>query len=105
MLPSYGLPRRVRTNATLLTYYSVTQKWVVYNRGEDKELKMARELWIKQFNMVCVKSGEVVMQESQMLNLEHAADELGVPVVGVDDEEVTLLVDCGCGGNSYKCGV
>ena len=40
---------------------------------------MARELWIKQFDMVCVKSGEVVMQESQMLNLEHAADELGVP--------------------------
>ena len=60
---------------------------------------------IKNFNMVCVKSGEGVMQESQMLNLEHAADELGVPVVGVDDEEVTLLVDCGCGGNSYKCGV
>ena len=36
---------------------------------------MARELWIKQFNMVCVKSGEVVMQEPQMLNLEHAAEE------------------------------
>ena len=66
---------------------------------------MARELWIKQFDMVCVKSGEVVMQESQMLNLEHAAEEHGVPVVGIDDEEVTLLVDCGCGGNSYKCGV
>jgi hypothetical protein len=72
----------------------------VYNKGEDKELKMA-----KNFNMVCVKSGEVLMQEPQMLNLEHAAKEHGVPVVGVDDEEVTLLVNCGCGGNMYKCGV
>ena len=66
---------------------------------------MARELWIKQFDMVCVKTGEVLMKEPQMLNLEHAADELGVPVVGVDDEEVTLLVDCGCCGHSVKCGV
>ena len=66
---------------------------------------MARELWIKQFDMVCVKTGEVLMKEPQMLNLEHAAEELGVPVVGVDDEEVTLLVDCGCCGHSVKCGV
>ena len=66
---------------------------------------MAREIWIKLFDMLCVKTVEVVMQESQMLNLEHAAEELGVPVVGVDDEEVSLLVDCGCGGHSVKCGV
>jgi hypothetical protein len=34
MLPGYGLPGRVRSNATLLAYYSVTQKWVVYNSGD-----------------------------------------------------------------------
>ena len=75
----------------------------MYNKGEDKELKMAKKN--ERFDMVCVKTGEVLMQEPQMLNLEHAADELGVPVVGVDDEEVTLLVDCGCCGHSVKCGV
>ena len=59
----------------------------------------------ERFDMVCVKTGEVLMSEPQMLNLEHAAEELGVPVVGVDDEEVTLLVDCGCEGHSSKCSV
>ena len=67
---------------------------------------MARELWIKQFNMVCVKSGEVVMQESQMLNLEHAADELGVPVVGVDDDDaVGVGDDVESSGNDAVVGV
>ena len=59
----------------------------------------------ERFDMVCVKTGEVLMSEPQMLNLEHAAEELGVPVVGMDDEEGALLVDCGCGGHSVKCGV
>ena len=59
----------------------------------------------KKFDMVCVKSGDVVMQETQMVNLEHAAKEHGVPVVGVGPWEDSLIIDCGCGGNSYKCGV
>ena len=59
----------------------------------------------KKFDMVCVTSGDVVMQETQMVNLEHAAKEHGVPVVGVGPWEDSLIIDCGCGGNSYKCGV
>ena len=59
----------------------------------------------ERFDMVCVKSGDVVMQETQMVNLEHAAKEHGVPVVGVGPWEDSLIIDCGCGGNSYKCGV
>ena len=65
---------------------------------------MARELWIKQFDMVCVKTGEVLMKEPQMLNLEHAAHELGLPVVGVGPWEDSLIVDCGCCGHMMKCG-
>ena len=56
-------------------------------------------------SMVCEKTGEVLAREPLRENLLITAKEHGVPVVGVDDEEVTLLVDCGCGGNSYKCGV
>ena len=62
---------------------------------------MARELWIKQFDMVCVKTGEVLMKEPQMLNAAH---ELGLPVVGVGPWEDSLIVDCGCGGRMMKCG-
>ena len=34
----------------------------------------------ERFDMVCVKTGEVLMSEPQMLNLEHAAHELGLPL-------------------------
>lgn len=58
----------------------------------------------ERFDMVCVKTGEVLMSEPQMLNLEHAAHELGLPVVGVGPWEDSLIVDCGCCGHMMKCG-
>ena len=58
----------------------------------------------ERFDMVCVKTGEVLMSEPQMLNLEHAAHELGLPVVGVGPWEDSLIVDCGGGGRMMKCG-
>ncbi len=63
---------------------------------------MARK--IERFDMVCVKTGEVLMSEPEMLNLEHAAHEHGLPVVGVGPWEDSLIVDCGCGGHMMKCG-
>jgi len=62
---------------------------------------MARELWIKEAGMVCEKSGEVIARGSKG-NMLDGAKELGFKLVAHDDYDV--IVDCGCGGNMYRCG-
>jgi hypothetical protein len=62
---------------------------------------MAREVWIKQSGMVCEASGEVIARGSKG-NMLDGAKELGFKLVAHDDYDV--IVNCGCGGNMYRCG-
>ena len=57
-------------------------------------------------SMVCEKTGEVLLRDVFRENLLIRAKKLGFPVIsehsyGIDGW--TVLVDCGCAGNSYKC--
>jgi hypothetical protein len=59
-------------------------------------------------SMVCEKTGEVLAREPFRENLLITAKEQGLPVISKHSfaiHESTVLVDCGCGGNMYKCGV
>ena len=61
---------------------------------------MARELWIKHSDMVCNQSGEVIARGSKDSMLQ-GAKELGFELIAHDDD---VIVNCGCGGNMYRCG-
>jgi hypothetical protein len=62
---------------------------------------MARELWIKEAGMVCEATGEVLARGSKDKILQ-GAEELGFKLLAHDDDDV--IVNCGCGGNMYRCG-
>jgi hypothetical protein len=61
---------------------------------------------VEEYCMVCEETGDVLALDASKENLEIRAEKLGYPVitehVNVIDE-FTVLVQCGCGGDSYKC--
>ena len=63
---------------------------------------MARELWIKQSDMVCNQTGEVIARGNKAVMMVKGVEELGFKLVAHDDDDV--IVNCGCGGNMYRCG-
>jgi len=57
-------------------------------------------------SMVCEKTGEVLLRDVFRENLLIRAKKLGFPIITEHKyriHESTVLVQCGCGGNSYKC--
>ena len=62
---------------------------------------MARELWIKQSDMVCNQTGEVIARGNKAVMMVKGVEELGFKLVAHDDD---VIVDCGCCGNMYRCG-
>ena len=57
-------------------------------------------------SMVCEKTGEVLLHDAFRENLLIRAKKLGFAVISEHSysiDESTVLVDCGCAGNSYKC--
>ncbi len=57
-------------------------------------------------SMVCEKTGEVLLRDVFRENLLIRAKKLKLRVISEHSfaiDESTVLVDCGCAGNSYKC--
>ena len=57
-------------------------------------------------SMVCEETGEVIGLFMFKENLLIRAKKLGFPIITEHKypiHESTVLVRCGCGGNSYKC--
>jgi hypothetical protein len=72
----------------------------MYNKGEEEEIKMSLEVWIPFSDMVCSASGEVIARNDKASILK-GVEELGFKLIANDGD---VIVDCGCGGNMYRCG-
>lgn len=61
---------------------------------------------VEEYCMVCEETGDVLALDVSKANLEIKAKKLGYPVIAEHAyaiDEFTVLVQCGCGGDSYRC--
>jgi hypothetical protein len=60
----------------------------------------------EEYCMVCEETGDVLALDVSKEKLEIRAEKLGYPVITEHVntiDEFTVLVQCGCGGDSYRC--